>query len=57
MDCEACSNACPISIPLNLLTKKMTEDLRAQFGEYKISVKKENVMSTFKPEDSEAFIR
>lgn len=57
VDCEACSNACPVSIPLNLLTKKMMEDIKAQFGEYKISVKKENVMSTFKPEDSEAFIR
>jgi ferredoxin len=57
LDCEACANACPVSIPLNLLTKKMAEDLKAQFGEYKISMKKENILSTFKPEDSETFIR
>jgi heterodisulfide reductase subunit C len=57
VDCGACAQACPISIPLNLLTRKMIEDMKAQFGEYKISVKKENAMSTFKPEDSETFIR
>ena len=57
VDCGACAEACPISIPLNLLTKKMMEDLKGQFGEYKISVKKENAMSTFKPEDTETFIR
>ena len=57
VDCGACAQACPISIPLNLLTKKMMEDMKAQFGEYRISLKKGNAMSTFKPEDSETFIR
>jgi heterodisulfide reductase subunit C len=57
VDCGACAQACPISIPLNLLTKKMIEDMKAQFGEYRISLKKGNAMSTFKPEDSETFIR
>jgi heterodisulfide reductase subunit C len=57
VDCGACAQACPISIPLNLLTRKMMEDMKAQFGEYKIAVKKGNTMSTFKPEDSETFIR
>jgi len=57
VDCGACARACPISIPLNLLTKKMMEDMKAQFGEYRIAIKKGNPMSTFKPEDSETFIR
>jgi len=57
VDCGACAAACPISIPLNLLTKKMMEDMKGQFGEYRISLKKGNAMSTFKPEDIETFIR
>jgi heterodisulfide reductase subunit C len=57
VDCGACALACPVAIPLNLLTRKMMEDLKAQFGEYRISIKKGNALSTFKPEDSETFIR
>jgi heterodisulfide reductase subunit C len=57
VDCGACAQACPVAIPLNLLTRKMMQDLIAQFGEYRISIKKGNTLSTFKPEDSETFIR
>ncbi len=57
VDCGACAQACPISVPINLLTKKMIQDMKGQFGEYSFSVKKDNAMSTFKTEDSETFIR
>ena len=55
-DCGACADACPIAIPLNLLTKKMREDMKGQFGEVKASLKGGNMMSTFKPDDKENFI-
>jgi ferredoxin len=56
-DCGACADACPISIPLNLLTKQMREDMKEHFGDNKPSLKVGNQMSTFKPEDKETFIR
>jgi sulfhydrogenase subunit gamma (sulfur reductase) len=28
IDCDACFNACPLAIPLNLLTKRMIEDVK-----------------------------
>jgi ferredoxin len=55
-DCGACADACPIAIPLNLLTKKMMEDMKGYFGGYKPSLKSGNLMSTFKPDDKETFI-
>lgn len=57
VDCGACAEACPISVPLNLLTKKMMEDMKGQFGTYKPTLKKGNAMSTFRPDDKETFIR
>ena len=56
-DCGACADACPIAIPLNLLTKQMREDMKEQFGDSKPSLKAGNLMSTFKPDDKETFIR
>jgi ferredoxin len=56
-DCGACADACPIAIPLNLLTKQMREDMKEHFGDMKPSLKVGNMMSTFKPEDKETFIR
>jgi ferredoxin len=56
-DCEACARACPIGIPLNLLTKKIHQDMTGAFGEFSPSVSAGNMMSTFKPDDKETFIR
>lgn len=56
IDCDACYNACPLAIPLNLLTKKMLLDAKELFGGYQPSLKAENLMSTYKPEDKENFI-
>jgi heterodisulfide reductase subunit C len=57
IDCDACFNACPLGIPLNLLTKKMIEDVKENFGGYQPVLKGEHIMSTYKPDDKENFIR
>jgi ferredoxin len=51
-DCGACGAACPVGIPIHLLTHKMAESVKENFGEGS-----GNVLSTFKPEDKENFIR
>jgi ferredoxin len=57
IDCDACYNACPLGIPVNLLTKKMTEDIKVNFGSYQPALKGEHLMSTYKPDDKENFIQ
>jgi ferredoxin len=57
IDCDACYNACPLSIPINLLTKKMLLDAKENFGGYQPSLKGDHLMSTFKPDDKENFIQ
>ena len=54
-DCGSCGTACPVGIPLHLLTRKMSETVIANFGN-KDDNSKGNVLSTFKPEDKETFI-
>jgi heterodisulfide reductase subunit C len=56
IDCDACFNACPLAIPINLLTKKMLVDAKEFFGEYQPALKGEHLMSTYKPDDKENFI-
>jgi len=57
VDCNACANACPIAIPLNLLTKKTLEEIKVSFGGYRPTLTGGHIMSTFKPNDKENFIR
>ncbi len=57
IDCDACYNACPLAIPINLLTKKMVEEAIVNFGSYQPSIKGEHLMSTYKPDDKENFIQ
>lgn len=58
IDCGFCADACPVHIPLNLLTRmlreKMAEELSAQPG---TSAHSEYALSAFRPEDKEGFIR
>jgi len=56
-DCEACYNACPMGIPINLLTKSMLQDVSENFGAYGPSLNKDNTLSSFNPDDKESFIR
>ncbi len=55
-DCEACSNACPMGIPIHLLTKSMILDVTENFGAYIPTLKKANTLSVFNPNDRETFI-
>ena len=52
-DCGSCGSACPLGIPIHILTHKMAATVSENFGE---PADKGNVLSTFKPEDKETFI-
>ncbi|GHS96193.1 4Fe-4S ferredoxin [Bacteroidia bacterium] len=52
-DCSSCGEACPLGIPIHLLTHKMAEVVKENFGDEE---GKGNVLSTFKPDDKENFI-
>lgn len=55
--CGACKRACPVGIPLHLLSLSMMEDIREVFGKAPGSIDgKGNVLSTFKVDDKENFI-
>jgi ferredoxin len=56
-DCDACYNACPMGIPIHLLTKNVLQEVTDNFGSYGPSLNKDNSLSSFKPEDKESFIR
>lgn len=56
-DCEACYKACPMGIPIHLLTKSMLQDVSENFGTYGPSLDRENTLSSFNPDDKESFIR
>lgn len=52
-DCGSCGAACPLGIPIHLLTHKMKENVLEYFGD---ADEKGNVLSRFKPADKENFI-
>ena len=52
-DCGSCGSACPLGLPVHILTHKMAELVKENFGEV---AEKGSVLSTFKPEDKESFI-
>ena len=52
-DCGSCGAACPLGLPVHILTHKMAALVKENFGEQS---EKGNVLSTFKPEDKETFI-
>ena len=49
-DCRACDNACPVGIPLHLLTKKIAKDALELFG-YVSGQEQEHPFSTFKKDE------
>jgi ferredoxin len=57
VNCDACYNACPKGIPINFLTKLMLADAHEVFGYEGPSLNQGNLLSTFKPDDKENFIR
>lgn len=55
--CGACGEACPVGIPIHLLTHKMMEDIGGEFGVIPGEASQRgNVLSTFSVEDKENFI-
>lgn len=58
VSCNACKEACPVGIPIHLMTLSLMEDVRNEFGYTPgDGCGKGNVLSTFKVEDKEGFIR
>ena len=58
VECGDCGRACPVGIPVHLLTFNAEESVHAQFGQRAgTSAKLDYAMSTFKPDDIETFIR
>ena len=52
-DCGSCGSACPLGLPVHILTHKMSGLVKENFGE---PDETGNVLSTFKPNDKETFI-
>lgn len=58
LNCGFCARACPVGIPLNLLTQKLaTEAMSAFEAQAGVSAKSEYALSMFKTDDKEGFIR
>jgi len=58
VECGTCGAACPVGIPVHLLTISAEETVRRNFGQKGgASAKLDYAMSTFKPDDKEEFIR
>ena len=57
VECGACAKACPVGIPLHLLTQNMMVTIRHEFGKQPGNLgNKGNVLATFRVEDKEDFI-
>jgi formate dehydrogenase (coenzyme F420) beta subunit len=57
VECGECGRACPLDIPIHLLTQKIAADIKKDFDwQAGTSLKVENPLSTFKPDDKESFI-
>ncbi|MCX6256699.1 MAG: 4Fe-4S dicluster domain-containing protein [Bacteroidia bacterium] len=58
INCGDCARACPVDIPLNLLTYNLIEELNNEFKYTAgLSASQTYVLSTWKLEDKETFIR
>jgi formate dehydrogenase (coenzyme F420) beta subunit len=58
VSCGECGRACPLDIPVHLLTMYMAEESKKMFGvESGLSMKMDSVLSTYKPDDKEQFIQ
>jgi ferredoxin len=56
--CGECGRACPVDIPVHLLTFHAQDSVERQFGQQAgTSAKLDYALSTFRPDDQESFIR
>lgn len=57
VECGACAKACPVGIPLHLLTQNMMETIWHEFEKQPGNLgNKGNALATFRVEDKEDFI-
>jgi formate dehydrogenase subunit beta len=57
VNCGECGRACPVEIPIHLLTFKMSEEAKKDFGAVAgLSASMESTLSSYKPNDKENFI-
>lgn len=57
VSCGECGRACPVDIPIHLMTMQMAEEVHEMFGIWAGTSKEmPSVLSTFKPDDKENFI-
>jgi ferredoxin len=57
VNCGECGRACPVEIPIHLLTFKMSEEAKKDFGSVAgISASAESTLSSYKPNDKDNFI-
>ena len=58
VNCNECARACPMDIPLNLITAKLNQDIETSFGQIAgMKAKSDYVLSSYKFEDKDNFIR
>jgi formate dehydrogenase (coenzyme F420) beta subunit len=57
VDCGACEAACPVGIPLNMITRNIIREIENNFGTESLSLQNRNVLNTFQPADKENFIK
>jgi ferredoxin len=55
--CDSCAEACPLGIPINLITRNMISDYEEAFGPVKEGIGMPNLLSSYKVADKENFIR
>jgi len=57
VSCGECGRACPLDIPVQLLTMHMAEESKKMFGvDTGLTMKMDSVLSSYKPEDKDNFI-
>ncbi|MBP1640159.1 MAG: 4Fe-4S binding domain protein [Bacteroidetes bacterium] len=57
-DCGACGAACPLGLPIHLLSHQIVQEVTDNFAlDVNQAVSGDNALSTFKPEDKENFIK
>ncbi len=56
-DCGSCERACPMGIPVRLLTRKLEKEIRERWG-YEVGLELEGVppLATYQPDDPQDFI-
>ncbi len=56
-DCGSCERACPMGIPVRLLTRKLEKEIREKWG-YEVGLSPEGIppLATYRPDDPQDFI-